>query len=368
MKETVYKAKSEEFSNLIQLNYDENKTIFEPHGVIGFSLKKEYPDNVKFKKLFKNNGKVDSYCLIRVGYNKDEPHRLFLDCSIQSEFEQSGKWADSVNSEDPNSPVPELIKEYLESRIPFNISVGQHYCFDPKKKEIWNKKTKKTVELRKLVDSVYSAHLKSSKIHIYYFHKFWISLTLFILKISEIIGYSFFIKLLSGGTYNNDEFSIVRYRGLFGEKYKNKDFKIKSAENFDINSDPLLEDQLSKPKRKKIPFSVLKGVVEIDQFSLFASIFTFIVLSISHLVRPNIIMEITEIYSAHALFILFFTSAWILLFHFIFTYIPFYLISYYLGRFILNFSVDIKNSVSSLQSVSGFDFEVHHSNYRNYLH
>lgn len=117
---------SKHFSKLLKINQDEKLIIFDDWKSVGFSILKEYPNNIPFISPKTSKGINDAVALIRVAFSSDPERKtdngfpLHIDISKASKYLLEKNQFD-YNFDDENSPTKESLKVSKATRRPTSL-------------------------------------------------------------------------------------------------------------------------------------------------------------------------------------------------------------------------------------------------------
>ena len=205
---------NEEFFNLFKIpeNYYLERVLFiDQADDIGFSILKEYPLNSLFKPVKNRNGQDDDVVMIRIAFNKKEINKpvkkLFIDVVKVSRYKLKHQLIHSntfemYDTDSPEYPTEESIKESLESTQPENLSFRNVILKEDG--TFFDNDESKPYYGFGLIEHVYSKHKSTYSISAAMIK---IGIHKFLLRSLEYIG-NLFLLLRNSGKNTEDFFSF----------------------------------------------------------------------------------------------------------------------------------------------------------------
>lgn len=151
---------SKDFMNIFNLSKDpcyENSVEFPKE--IGFSVQREYPKTSKFSPPVKEDGKPDTYALIRIKYNVNEQKNNCV--PISANVFIYGRYISThhdYNFDDPECPTEESVLASKRTPQPIELSFEGDYCYDHTLDAFIDKKGKK-LEGINILNFIYESHI-----------------------------------------------------------------------------------------------------------------------------------------------------------------------------------------------------------------
>ncbi|MFA7717528.1 MAG: hypothetical protein WC875_02340 [Candidatus Absconditabacterales bacterium] len=157
---------SEQFANKFILTDEEKKegnlVLFSGSGEIGFSIKKDYEQDILFKPSKTKTGEDDSVALIGISYEyKSENNGLvpiYISISKQSKYLMRGHY--DYNFSDPSSPTKESLEISNRSTLPAEFESYGYYFYNINENCFIENGEK--IEPRKIIDDLYQKHIKTA--------------------------------------------------------------------------------------------------------------------------------------------------------------------------------------------------------------
>jgi hypothetical protein len=163
-----YTPETEEFAKNYTKKNGEEIILWQGNDNIGFTILRNYPDNIAFKPVKSKNGKVDSVCMIKIGSplrkvtTESEDLKLFVMVSKASKYLLSNHFNYDFN--DPESPTRDSLEESKRSKQPIDLEDFDGYIYDRKNNKIFNVEgERKEVSIDDVVEKIYKLHLKTIK-------------------------------------------------------------------------------------------------------------------------------------------------------------------------------------------------------------
>ncbi|MGR8999518.1 MAG: hypothetical protein ACU88J_10790, partial [Gammaproteobacteria bacterium] len=134
---------------------------------VGFSIQRNYPNDILFIPLVSKNGEVDSVALIHVVYShpsKDSPEFNSLKVPLIVRITNHSRYLSNhidYDFEDPESPTRESIERTKSTPTPLELDYYEEYFYDHHAKTFLAK-DHEPLTGEKLLDRVFDAHCSTS--------------------------------------------------------------------------------------------------------------------------------------------------------------------------------------------------------------
>jgi hypothetical protein len=150
------------FIQLFGLDNPESLINWNDSSAVGFSVLKEYPDNIQFIPVKDRSGLNDSVCLIKIGYlikniNTDEV-ALLISASKGSKYLFEHHFYDFNNS---SGPTKESVLASERSKQPADLEEYSRFVFKISEGKFWDTEKNQYVSGSDLIEYIWHLHLKS---------------------------------------------------------------------------------------------------------------------------------------------------------------------------------------------------------------
>jgi len=129
---------------------------------IGFSVLRGYKKGLGFIPAITKSGEEDTKALIKIGIRIPEEDikeiPLFLSVSKYSKYRSSHF---GLNFSDGDAPTPESLIKSANSKQPIDLEDRDKFIMKDNPISFFEKKTKKQIELKELIDSMYNSHIQT---------------------------------------------------------------------------------------------------------------------------------------------------------------------------------------------------------------
>lgn len=159
------KKKIEDFVELFQ-PYIEDQIIpwIGTDGIVGLSILRDYPDNIKFISATNKLGEKDSVALIKVGYfsvDNEQNANLHVSITKASRFLLKGNWDFNFSKDNKESPTRESLEISKRSKQPIDLVDNSRYQFNLNSKRIKDLEKHLEVTPNNIVNEIFNLHLKT---------------------------------------------------------------------------------------------------------------------------------------------------------------------------------------------------------------
>lgn len=130
---------------------------------VGISFLIEYPKKGLFIPAITKKGKIDSVAVVKIGYEyKSSLGKDKIILTVKT-LKASRYLFDNhfYNFEDINSPTKESVELSKKSKQPIDLEELSRYEYRPNLNRIFDLRNKRYIEPKKIVDEIYTVHLKT---------------------------------------------------------------------------------------------------------------------------------------------------------------------------------------------------------------
>ncbi len=216
---------------LEEFNLSESSEYFDPIYLndqkVGFSIKRKYPSNIRYKPALYKNGEPDDVAVIWVNYTHPEETDIEIDerdvpiVVRVSSFSQYRAKKIDYDFTDENSPTKKSVEDHIKTPKPVSLTFTKEFRYNHSEEVFLDEKGQNITGIE-LLNMVFESHcntihwLKGLKIQFKLFSRAKIvSLTSVLISLSKYL-----LKGLFGRTLDEDDMITAYYHG-----YKHSQFK-----------------------------------------------------------------------------------------------------------------------------------------------
>jgi hypothetical protein len=207
---------TEQFFNLFELDEKEyiKKYLWSSDRAIGITILKSYVKSKFFKPAVTNSGSDDTLAMLKVYVVPNSKSEIWEVGVSATKISLYGldKFPSQENPKDPDAPTKESSEKSASYLIqPINLEEQDRFTFNSKDSTFFDKKTKKTVAARFIIDYIYKEHIDTYISVRGYILQGKFLLLRFLMKFIEWLG-KFLVAVIpkiSGRKINNDAYNLI---------------------------------------------------------------------------------------------------------------------------------------------------------------